>query len=125
MSDEELDPSPRRRVTDHVPVPLTPKITEKSVITGEEIKKQLRILVILTVLLYVGFGLLLWYTLTTAQSNNNALCALRNEASTRVTEGQNFLKQHPDGAFGFTQAQLQKSVDDSIATVTALNQVDC
>lgn len=125
MSTDDLDPSPRRRTTDHVPVPLTPKITEKSVITGEEIKKQLRVLIILTVLLYIGFGLLLWWTWNTSQSATEGLCGIRHEAVNRVTEGQAFLKAHPHGAIGLTAAQLQQTINNSIATVNALKDINC
>lgn len=125
MSDDDLDPSPRRRTTDHVPVPLTPKITEKSVITGEEIKKQLRVLIFMTVLLYVGFGLLLWWTWNTSQSATAGLCGIRHEAVARVAEGQSFLKSHPTGAFGLSPEQIQQSTDNAIGTVTALKDVNC
>lgn len=125
MTEDDLDSSPRRRVTDHVPVPLTPKITEKSVITGAELKKQLNVLVILTVLLYVGFGLLLWWTWQSSQSNSAALCALKIDSQNRLSQGQAFLKTHPDGALGFTKSQLQQDINNSITTRNALNTVNC
>jgi hypothetical protein len=122
---DDLDPSPKRRATDHVPVPLTPKITEKSVITGEEIKRQLRVLIIMTVLLYIGFGLLLAFVWTQSTTNTTALCGIKTEAQNRVTQGQAFLKVHPKGAFGLTNAQLQQEVNQSINTVNALKGVSC
>lgn len=125
MAKLDLDPPPRRRSSDHVPVPTIPNMTEKSVITGEEIKKQLNVLIVMTLLLYVGVGLILWWVWDQSQTNTHALCAIRRDFQNQSVEGKNFLKIHPHGAFGLTSSQLQQSINNSEELVSALSSVNC
>lgn len=116
---------PRRRSDDFVPRPLPPKVTESVVVTSRELRNQLRVLIILTVLLYVGFGILTWFTWSQSNTNTKALCGIKQDAQAQVAEGRNFVKLHPNGIAGISAAQIQQSINDNIAKVNALNIVDC
>lgn len=53
------------------------------------------------------------------------VCALRDDLRKRVREGEKFLAQHPQGAFGFTAAQIRSSVAGERRTISALAGVSC
>lgn len=123
---EEINP--RRRASDKVPpstIPPVPEVKADSHDIGSELKKTLKILVIATVVLYLMVvGLVIWVWIQ-SDTNTNALCAIRLEAQTRVTETQTFLANHPNGFLGVSPAQLQQSINDSNATVVALSGLGC
>lgn len=54
-----------------------------------------------------------------------ALCALRRERRQEVRQGVRFLKNHPDGAFGFTASEIKKNVADKRVTLKALSILHC
>lgn len=85
----------------------------------------LRRLVIATVVLYlamIGTG---YYVYTVAQGNTEGLCALRNDAQSRVDQTELFLKENPKGIPGVSLQQLKRSTENSKRTVQALKSVRC
>lgn len=125
MKNQRDETIPGRRSSDHVPVTRTPDISEKSVITAEEIKKQLNVLIVMTVILYIGVGLILWWVWNEAQTNTASLCAIRRDFTNQIIQGNAFLRIHPHGAFGLTEAQLQQSIGNSAQLVNALKNINC
>lgn len=136
MTDEpKKEEKPRRRASDFLPTlrrstdnlpPLPgPQVSAKAARTSKEIRSQLRVLVALTVILYIGLGGLVWYSLTQSDQNTRALCAIRHQAEQQVTQGQAFLKSHPNGAFGFTATQIQANINNSLDEKNALSEIGC
>lgn len=113
----------KRRADDVAQDRKVPSVSERSVITSKDLKGQLRVLIALTVIMYVVVGLLIWQVWVTANSNTKSLCALRNQDQAQIDQAQTFLKQHPYGAFGISRAQFQQSISNSVATVTALKDL--
>lgn len=60
-----------------------------------------------------------------ADSNQRALCALRGELVRRVSTSQDFLVQHPGGAFGFSRATIERSIHDTQGSIRALHVINC
>jgi type II secretory pathway pseudopilin PulG len=54
-----------------------------------------------------------------------ALCALRRDRRKEVAQGEQFLKRNPEGAFGFTAAEIRKSLDEKRTTLKALSILHC
>lgn len=114
---------PKRRVTDLKPVQIRTEVSDGAIKTAEDLRSQLRVLIALTIILYVVMGFLVWWIWSQQTTNSGALCAIRREAQARVKEGQEFLTQHPYGAYGLSRAQIQQSITDSIDTVSALQNL--
>lgn len=91
--------------------------------------KRVVVLVILAVVLafcaVLGCLALLHRVDTQATHNQAALCALRGELVHRVSSSQDFLAKNPNGALGFSRAQIKKSIRDSQSSIQALNVADC
>lgn len=117
--------SRRRRLTDKASAAVHNGLSEKAVYTSHELRTQLRILVAMTVVLYIILALLVLSDWRQGVNNTNALCAIRRQAQYNASEGQTFLKAHPNGAFGFTAVQLQQSIDQELGIVTALDGLGC
>lgn len=101
-------------------------MTEKAQNTARELRRTLRILLVATVVLYLGGVGLGLYTLSIANSNNEALCALRNNYvdSNRLSNA--YLRANPNGVNGgFTNAQIKQLIDNRIDIIRALNNGDC
>lgn len=60
-----------------------------------------------------------------AAHNHAALCALRSELVHRASSSQDFLDKNPRGAFGFSRAQILKSIRDTRSSISALDVADC
>jgi hypothetical protein len=114
---------PKRRRTDHV----LPKadLSNPALHTAKELRRMLRILIGLTVVLYVIMFGIATYTYFQGQRNTKALCTIRDNAQNRVAQAQQFLQDHPNGIAGLTPDDLQRSINTSQATVKALEDVDC
>lgn len=56
---------------------------------------------------------------------NKALCTFKNDLISRKVQSQEFLKDHPHGAFGFSPAQIQQGIDNYKRTIDALRSVSC
>lgn len=92
---------------------------------GQKILTQLKVLRWATIVLAAGLILAMGYVYVQQQRTTNALCAFKNDLINRRIQATGFLKTHPKGAFGFTPAQIQQSVDNYTRTVDALDPISC
>lgn len=66
-----------------------------------------------------------------AQSRRNnaetrrALCALRADLEQRIDGSRDFLRTHPQGAFGVSAASIRVSVEGQERTVAVLSHLSC
>lgn len=88
-------------------------------------RRTLRGLVIATAVLFILFGGVVFYVWTNAEQNHSALCALRADLEERVADSVDFLVEHPEGAFGFTPAEIQDGIDNQTRTIKALDTLSC
>jgi hypothetical protein len=115
--------SPKRRKTDA----MLPKadLSDPALHTAKELRRSLRVLIVLTVVLYVILGGVAFYTYQLGQKNKRALCTIRANAQTRADATQDFLLRHPNGIPGVTVLDLNRSINAYRATVHALDDVNC
>ncbi len=100
-------------------------MTEKARNTARELRRTLRILLVATVILYLGGIGLGLYTLSIANNNNDALCSLRNNYVFQNTVSRDFLRDHPNGNADFTVAQIKQTMRNRVAIIRALDNGDC
>lgn len=55
----------------------------------------------------------------------DSLCTLRGDLQRRVEQGQEFLKENPEGIEGIPPETLQQSIEGQQRTITALSTLDC
>lgn len=115
--------APKRRATDNV----MPKadLTDPAIHTAKELRRTLRILIGLTVVLYMivlGIG---GYAFIQGKRNTKALCTIRQNAADRADTAQQFLFDHPKGIPGVSVTDINRSINAYQATVRALDDVDC
>lgn len=93
----------------------------------QEIRRSLRNLVIATVVLFVALAAVGAYAYVVADQNRQAVCNLSVDLEHRVKTSEDFLQNHPDKIkqFGFTEAQVQKEIDNQRRTLDALGVVSC
>lgn len=68
--------------------------------------------------------------LLTAKSNEStetheAICALSSDLEQRTEGSRDFLRKHPNGAFGFSASSIRESVLNQERTIDALSIVNC
>jgi len=100
-------------------------LSDPALHTAKELRRGLRVLMALTIFVYlflVGVG---GYTYFQGQRNTRALCTIRNNAQDRVDQTTDFLRNHPTGINGISVADLRRSIESSRATVRALDDVNC
>jgi len=116
-------PVPRRRRSDLI----LPKadLSDPALHTAKELRRTLRLLIGLTVVLYVFLVGIGGYTYFQGQRNTRALCTIRNNAQDRVDQTTDFLRSHPTGIAGISVSDLRRSIESSRATVRALDDVNC
>lgn len=89
----------------------------------------------------IAYGLVIWAVLMTAamiymvnQNHNGAreghaskiaLCVLKADLRKRVRDGNQFLLQHPKGAFGIPRATILQSIVNQQKTLKALDVLIC
>lgn len=61
----------------------------------------------------------------TTETQNAALCTFRADVQTRAQQGEDFLRDHPEGFAGIPAATLRQSIDGQRRTVAALARLDC
>ena len=89
------------------------------------VRNTLRWLVAATVVLYVALaGLGLW-VYSEADSNGDALCALRADLEKRVESSQQFLIDHPDGIAGIPARTIREGIENQRRTIDALGDLSC
>lgn len=54
-----------------------------------------------------------------------ALCALRFDLQSRVDQGEEFLKENPNGFRGFSPEAIQQQIDGQKRTIAALSVLPC
>lgn len=59
------------------------------------------------------------------RQQGEAICTLRHDLEHRISQSNDFLDKHPHGAFGFSRAQIEKSINDQSRTIKALAGVSC
>jgi len=60
-----------------------------------------------------------------ADTNHAALCAFKVDLAARIDQGQQFLRKHPEGAFGFSAAQIKLQLENQQRTYRSFSSVDC
>lgn len=100
-------------------------MTEKVQNTARDLRRTLRILLVATVVLYLGGIGLGLYTLHVANSNDEALCNLRNNYVAQNVVTRDYLIKHPHGAPGiFSEKQLLQILKDRVSIIKALDNGD-
>lgn len=92
---------------------------------AETILHRLKILTILTVVIgALAMGTIV-YVAVLQDRNTTALCAFKNDLEKRNQDAAKFLADHPEGAFGFTPAQIKQQIDNYARTIDALSSLHC
>lgn len=89
------------------------------------ITSAMNLLIVATVALYLilaGVGV---YAYLNAQSNRQALCALRHRYEVSVVSGNAFFKDHPHGTQDFPPSLIRNSIREDESFVKALSGLDC
>lgn len=100
-------------------------LSDPALHTAKELRRSLRILIGLTVVLYICLVGIAGYTYIQGQRNTKALCTIRSNAADRVEQTQSFLQDHPNGIDGISALDLRRSLQTYQNTVRALEEVDC
>lgn len=66
-----------------------------------------------------------YFTWKTAQASKDGLCAIRQDSERRVTLGEQFLKNNPNGIPGISIDSLRRSVANAKETVESLSSLNC
>jgi hypothetical protein len=66
-----------------------------------------------------------YFTWHTAKESKDGLCALRQDAERRVTLGEEFVKDHPNGFAGISRASLEQSIRNAKQTTSSLSNLSC
>ncbi len=123
------DPTPRRRVTDHVPphqeTVEIPVVSETAENTARDLKRSLRVLGVMTVVLYLVIACLGLWVWSQSNRNTNALCDLRHNIEERNGTAEEFLRTHPKGIPGVSAESLEINIRTSRQTLKALSDLDC
>jgi len=92
---------------------------------AESIQRSLRLLIAATVVLYVAVGLVAAMSWSTAQTSQDALCALRSDLEARVATSLEFLAEHPEGVAGIPAKTIKDGINNQRRTISALRSLDC
>jgi hypothetical protein len=112
-----------------------PKANGAVRVLGQILRVQ-RIMTWLTVVLFVLlalFGGIAWtirsgdveHVDQIAKTNQQALCAFRNDVQARVESSVLFLEEHPNGIPGISPATIRRGLKAQRQTVEALSVLDC
>jgi len=114
---------PRRRKSDRI----LPKadLSQPALHTAKELRRWIRVLAAATVVLYIVMLSVATYTYVQGLRNTRALCTIRDNAQDRADTGRQFLIDHPNGIAGLSADDIERSINTSLATVKALDDVDC
>lgn len=92
---------------------------------ARDVKRWLKVLVTLTVVLYVALIGLVAYVYDGANTNRDALCALRADLEKRVESSRTFLLANPKGVSGIPASIVQEQIVNQERTITALAGISC
>jgi len=81
--------------------------------------------VVIFALLGITVSVTAYYTYTTSQTNQDALCAIRHDSERRVTLGEEFLGENPNGIPGVSTDSLRRSINNAKETVRSLSSLNC
>lgn len=88
-------------------------MTDKAQNTARDLRRTLRVLLVATVVLYLGGIGLGLYTLSVANNSNEALCSLRSNYVTQNAVSNAYLRANPNGAgSGFTAKQIRQLINN-------------
>lgn len=62
---------------------------------------------------------------TVALDTHSALCTFKGDLKRRVTDTEQFLKEHPEGIPGVPTATIRRSLDGQRATIRSLASLNC
>jgi hypothetical protein len=90
-------------------------------------RKQLRILVITTILSYIVAGVIVVLAWGTADMLRQGVCSLRADLEDRVENSKQFLHDRPDAirALGFTPPEVREQIVNQERTIQALSSIQC
>lgn len=92
---------------------------------ADHLIRSLRILAVMTVLLYLGLiagGIKVYLD---AKNTNNVLCTFRQDLIVRVLASSNFLEDNPKGIPGVPTKVILEQIKNQQRTITALQGLDC
>lgn len=58
-------------------------------------------------------------------ANQKVICAQKKNAKQQLRQTRKFIRQHPDGALGFTRAELESNKERQSHFVAAFSDADC
>ena len=101
-------------------------MTEKVQNTARDMRRMMRVLLVATVILYLGGIGLGLYTLSVANNNQEALCSLRNNYIAQNVSSQELLNDNPNKSIGgFSPKQIKQRIKDRNKIILALDNHDC
>lgn len=83
-----------------------------------------RVLIIFAVL-GITVSATAYFTWETAKESKDGLCAIRHDSERRVSLGEQFLKENPNGIPGISTDSLRRSVNNAKETVESLSSLHC
>lgn len=91
----------------------------------ESIRRTLKWLVISTIVLFLCGAAVAGYVYMQANTDRQALCALRGNLEGQVTASEAFLRENPHGIPGISPATLRASTQNQERAIDALGIVSC
>lgn len=92
---------------------------------ADDLKRWLKILVALQVLTAVALiGVVVYFGHKT-QVATDALCNLRAQQVRTLRQSQDFRAKHPNGGFGYSGAQIDRLIAESVQSIAALDTLGC
>ena len=89
------------------------------------IKRRLNFLTVTIVALAVVVGVIAAIALTDAATTHDALCTFKSDLAKRIVESSEFLKTHPNGFAGISQAEIAQSIANQQRTLDSLSVLKC
>lgn len=89
------------------------------------IRRQLFWLAGATVVVYLALAGVVVWTYAGAESNREALCALRGDLQDRVDSSVKLLDDHPNGLAGIPPKTIRDGIKNQRRTIKALSRIDC
>lgn len=100
---------------------------QRAALVAVEIRRTLRVLVVLTLVLYFGVAGLAIKTYSDSRRTEKSLCTLRTDLKKQVRASVAFLADHPEGLpkAGITAKQILDGVRARQSTIKALDRLNC
>lgn len=91
----------------------------------EPLAGSLRWISFATILLYLSFLAAGSYVYLNSVTTQHALCTFRDDLTSRVAEGEAYLKAHPKGFAGIPAATIQATLANQKRSVDSLSSLNC